>query len=124
MDLRFVPFLNIIIHRENPISTNLNEGEIRNENMPMLDTGRAKGNWNIGLSNIDYTVNENATSSVKGQAGYENLPREGAGNKVIYITNNLPYINVLENGSSKQAPNGMVSLTMQDVQRSIRNVIR
>jgi hypothetical protein len=89
-----------------------------------VDTGRAKGNWNIGLSNIDYTVNENATSSVKGQAGYENLPREGAGNKVIYITNNLPYINVLENGSSKQAPNGMVSLTMQDVQRSIRNVIR
>ena len=29
MDLRFVPFLNIIIHRENPISKNLNEGEIR-----------------------------------------------------------------------------------------------
>ena len=42
MDLRFVPFLNIIIHRENPISKNLNEGEIRNENMLMLDTGRAK----------------------------------------------------------------------------------
>lgn len=82
-----------------------------------VDTGRAKANWMMGYGNINYTISEN-TKFVAMQ------PPKGSGKNVIYITNSLPYINSLENGSSKQAPNGMVNLTMLDVQRSIRNVIR
>ena len=82
-----------------------------------VDTGRAKANWNIGLGAINYTVTKNTTFRAI-------EPPKGSGKSIIYITNNLPYINALENGSSTQAPNGMVNLTMQDVQRSIRNVIR
>lgn len=89
-----------------------------------VDTGRAKGNWNIGLGTIDSSVNQSATSTPQGQVGFANLPREGAGKRPIYITNNLPYINKLENGSSKQAPTGMVALTMSSIQRSMRNVVR
>lgn len=82
-----------------------------------VDTGRAKANWNIGLGAINYKVTKNTTFTAI-------EPPKGSGKKIIYITNNLPYINALENGSSTQAPKGMVSLTMLDVQRSIKNVIR
>jgi hypothetical protein len=39
------------------------------------------------------------------------LPKDAAG-KVHYITNNLPYAWRLEHGHSKQAPAGMVGLTV------------
>lgn len=34
---------------------------------------------------------------------------------LVQITNDAPYIGVLENGSSDQAPNGMVRITMEEV---------
>tara|TARA_B110000285_G_scaffold175827_1_gene197271 strand:- start:70 stop:462 length:393 start_codon:yes stop_codon:yes gene_type:complete len=89
-----------------------------------VDTGRAKANWNIGTGSIDFSINENATSTAQGSAGRLTEPRKGTGNKVIYISNNLPYINALENGSSEKAPNGMVSLTMNEMNRMVKNVIR
>ena len=82
-----------------------------------VDTGRAKANWNIGLGAIDSRITKNTTFQAI-------EPPKGAGKRPIYITNNLPYINKLENGSSKQAPTGMVALTMSSIQRSISNVIR
>jgi len=82
-----------------------------------VDTGRAKANWNLGYGSINYTITNATTFRLI-------MPPKGRGNKVIYITNSLPYITKLENGSSKQAPQGMVGLTMNDVQRSVRNVVR
>jgi len=35
---------------------------------------------------------------------------------VIYLTNNLPYAQRLEEGYSQQAPAGMVALTIQEFQ--------
>jgi len=82
-----------------------------------VDTGRAKANWMLGYGSINSTITNNTTFTLV-------QPPEGSGKRPIYITNNLPYISKLENGSSKQAPNGMVNLTMNEVQRSIRNVVR
>jgi len=82
-----------------------------------VDTGRAKANWMLGYGSINSTITNNTTFTLV-------HPPEGSGKRPIYITNNLPYISKLENGSSKQAPNGMVNLTMNEVQRSIRNVVR
>ena len=67
------------------------------EKTPVL-TGRAKGNWNIGLGRINNSINESATSTPKGSAGKLKIPLKGAGLKSIYITNNLPYIYTLEYG--------------------------
>lgn len=89
-----------------------------------VDTGRAKGNWNIGTGSIDLSINENASSTAQGSAGRLSEPKKGTGKKAIYISNNLPYINALENGSSEKAPNGMVSLTMNEMNRMVRDVIR
>jgi hypothetical protein len=82
-----------------------------------VDTGRAKANWMLGYGSINSTITNNTTFTLV-------QPPKGSGKRPIYITNNLPYISKLENGSSKQAPNGMVNLTMNEVQRSIRNVVR
>jgi hypothetical protein len=82
-----------------------------------VDTGRAKANWMLGYGSINSTITNNTTFTLV-------QPPKGSGKRPIYITNNLPYISKLENGSSKQAPNGMVNLTMLTVQRSIRNVVR
>tara|TARA_R110000824_G_scaffold66023_4_gene171612 strand:+ start:1009 stop:1401 length:393 start_codon:yes stop_codon:yes gene_type:complete len=93
------------------------------EKTPVL-TGRAKGNWNIGLGRINNSINESATSTPKGSAGKLKIPLKGAGLKSIYITNNLPYIYTLEYGNASRTPNNMVSSTMNETARMVRNVIR
>jgi len=82
-----------------------------------VDTGRAKANWMLGYGSINSTITNNTTFTAV-------QPPKGSGKRPIYITNNLPYITKLENGSSKQAPTGMVNLTMNEVQRSVANVVR
>jgi hypothetical protein len=39
--------------------------------------------------------------------------------RVVWLSNNLPYANRLENGWSKQAPAGMVNLTFAELQAQI-----
>lgn len=88
-----------------------------------VDTGRARGNWNVSVGKPDPTVE-----------GEEKYPKSSGKNKAkppvklkysapkelpnpkedesIFICNNLPYIESLEFGSSKQSPQGMVGVTL------------
>ena len=75
---------------------------------PVL-TGRAMANWNLSVGNIDDTT----TQSVIPQTPM--LSKNTGLTKAIYITNSLPYINRLEHGWSKKAPNGMVGVTMNEL---------
>ena len=81
-----------------------------------VDTGRARGNWNVGIGEIDETTD----FELFDKTGSKSLRRGGKeigkyaredGFPNVYISNNLPYANRLENGWSKQAPKGMVALT-------------
>ena len=72
-----------------------------------VDTGRAKGNWGAGL-------NRPGNGSVSGTVATAKI-----GNS-LFLTNNLPYIKVLEEGSSTQAPQGMVKVTVAEFQRTVR----
>ena len=76
---------------------------------PVL-TGRAMANWNLSVGNIDDTT----TQSVMQKSPM--LPKNTGLTKAIYITNSLPYINRLEHGWSKKAPNGMVGVTMNEIE--------
>ena len=76
---------------------------------PVL-TGRAMANWNLSVGNIDDTT----TQSVMQKSPM--LPKNTGLDKAIYITNSLPYINRLEHGWSKKAPNGMVGVTMNEIE--------
>jgi hypothetical protein len=41
------------------------------------------------------------------------------GTQEVFIVNNLAYVEALENGHSKQAPNGFVKLAMMEVEADI-----
>jgi len=82
-------------------------------NKTPVDTGRAKGNWNLSVDSMDTSVNPKARGKKRVSL------KKGDGNNVIYISNSLPYIGVLEDGHSKQAPHGMVALTLAEVRASL-----
>lgn len=81
-----------------------------------VDTGRARGNWQTTIAEpsqaiLDVTDKDGNATIQKGLAAIATLPPY----QVVYITNNLEYIEVLEDGSSTQAPEGMVALTIQEL---------
>ena len=83
-----------------------------------VDTGRARGGWQVGLGSYP-------------QGQVDRLDPGGettiaAGSEVIgqiktpvrcVIANNVEYIEALEHGHSQQAPNGMLSLTLDELGR-------
>jgi hypothetical protein len=79
-----------------------------------VDTGRARGNWQVAIGSVPSGTVE--IDDKEGTATIGAVQAQGMGLKigdVIYLANNLPYIERLEEGSSKQAPAGMVRLTQQ-----------
>lgn len=82
-----------------------------------VDTGRFRGNWQVAegtrpSGSLD--VQKKDAAGAIGQA-IGAVPSDMT-NKVLYIVNNLPYAERLENGWSQQAPNGMVAITMLEVE--------
>ena len=84
-----------------------------------VDTGRAKGNWNMSVGRKDTSTNDNATSTPQGQPAKKPFLIKGSGVSVIYITNSLPYIYALEHGHSQKASAGMVAVTVNEVRASL-----
>ena len=85
-----------------------------------VDTGRAKGNWNISVGTPDKSINEAATSTGKGKPARNTMNvKKGDGMKPIFITNSLDYIHDLEDGTSTQAPRGMVAITVNEIRGSL-----
>lgn len=86
-----------------------------------VDSGRFRGNWQatIGspasgqLSSID--SNGSATS-----ANAANVANRLEAGSIFYLTNNLPYGERLEYGYSKQAPAGMVRVTLAEYEKILR----
>jgi hypothetical protein len=71
--------------------------------MTPVDTGRAKANWNI----VDGVTADLSTHDGSGSP----VVRATSSNAYT-ISNNLPYIVPLEEGHSKQAPVGMVKVSI------------
>lgn len=84
-----------------------------------VDTGRARGNWFVQIGGAGDMVTETTDKAggptiALGDAVIGSY-RQRDDLPVISIYNNLPYINRLEHGWSKQAPNGMVSVTVAEL---------
>ena len=82
-----------------------------------VDTGRAKGNWQvtIGAATEQALLTTDADGSetiAAGLAVVAQIPPYS----VVWISNNVTYIEFLEDGSSQQAPEGMVALTIAELQ--------
>mgnify|MGYP007116954551 CR=1 FL=1 len=84
--------------------------------------GRARANWfpTIGQPSDDTTESTNQNESASRITG---IKEQIAGN-VYYLTNNLPYIRRLEYDNwSKQAPRGMVRVTLREALRELKRAI-
>ena len=101
-----------------------------------VDTGRARGNWNITVGHDDTTASTRTKPQFK---NVDEVPKV-EGDETIYISNNLPYITKLEyggypnppkggkgktiNGYSKQAPEGMVGVTLANNKNIFDSAVR
>ena len=84
--------------------------------MTPVDTGRARGNWQASIddpvSSVLVTTSKNGQTAIN--KGIRVIERVTSGQS-IWISNNLPYIEALENGWSGQAPAGMLSVALAEV---------
>lgn len=88
-----------------------------------VDTGRFRANWLFGvgepISGYDWNEKSPAASQERLVA---TLPEVRMG-MVTYLTNNLPYALALEYGHSKQAPSGMVRVTIAEFQMYVAEAV-
>jgi len=82
--------------------------------------GRFRGNWQLGVD----VVPSGETGRID-PGGAETLsviigavPPQAAGH-IYYLFNGVPYAQALEDGHSRQAPNGMVGLTVLGFNRAV-----
>jgi len=67
-----------------------------------VDTGRARANWNISVNSVIYTTTDSTS------APDTNPTLDYKEGDTYYISNNLPYIQRLNDGYSQQAPANFV----------------
>lgn len=79
-----------------------------------VDTGRARGGWQIGreLGTGQTNLLDKSGSAAIGKAAQDAASLTLKARVVGYIYNNVEYIKALEDGHSKQAPAGMVKTTL------------
>ena len=89
-----------------------------------VDKGRARGGWQTGVGSAPTGDNKRLDKTeAEPLAEVERNKPPGAGH-VTYLANNVPYIMDLEEGTSKQAPEGMVRKNMDRVQKMVDAAIR
>lgn len=91
-----------------------------------VDTGRARASWML-TEGAPSDVAPDASAFPKGKtAPAPPTPDVAAidGKKSVFIVSNLIYIEPLENGHSKQAPAGMVAVSLAEVKAEIEQTIQ
>ena len=86
-----------------------------------VDTGRARANWLASLQNPveEATDNVDPSGSETIAANASTIENQKPGES-IYLSNNLPYIESLNQGSSAQAPAGFVEQAVQTAVAYVR----
>lgn len=82
--------------------------------MSPVDTGRFRGNWQVAINSIPQgtlEIDDKSGAISISKADAEAMKLEVG--ESIYLINNLPYARPLEYGHSKQAPQGMVRITVR-----------
>jgi hypothetical protein len=90
-----------------------------------VDTGRFRGNWQVAIgtmpSGVLAGVDKSGGATIQRVAATALNMKAG---EVIYLMNNLAYARALEYGHSKQAPNGMVRITVAEFQSIVNRVAK
>lgn len=100
-----------------------------------VDTGRLRGNWNVGINAPNVAEHGADISGMESNARALGALSNFKLGDSIFITNNLPYTHKLEfglygdgpktmGGYSKQAPQGFIRITYQEVISALENIGR
>lgn len=90
-----------------------------------VDTGRARAGWALSIGEMTTTAPPEGIGTSESPAPPPNADFGGIdGHQVVYILNNVEYIEALEDGHSKQAPNGMVRLAIIEVESQIEAILQ
>ena len=92
-----------------------------------VDTGRARGNWQLTQRSpaedmVPATSAKVSSSETPPSAILMEAEQTASGSQLgddIWISNNLPYIEALEEGHSQQAPHGMVALSLAEAEQGL-----
>ncbi len=92
-----------------------------------VDTGRARGNWQLTQRSpaedmVPETSANVSSSETPPSAILKEAEQTASGSQLgddIWISNNLPYIEALEEGHSQQAPHGMVALSLAEAEQGL-----
>lgn len=86
-----------------------------------VDTGRFRRNNMVSLMSPDYSITDEVDPGgvMALQIGIAVISR-AANYGIIYIQNNLPYAEALENGHSKQAPTGVYANSFHGVSQAYK----
>lgn len=86
-----------------------------------VKTGRFRANWTVAVGRQDLSITDEVDpTGQKTIAKGTPIILGQKGPAVIWLSNNLPYAQALENGHSKQAPMGMVALTYNELMQIVR----
>lgn len=87
-----------------------------------VDTGRARGNWQTSMTTPkEDQVERTGAGPAIAEAASETA-KFGLG-KLIWFSNNLPYIYRLEYGWSDQAPSGFVRKNVARIQANVKKAV-
>jgi hypothetical protein len=82
--------------------------------------GRLRGNWQASLSAPSQgVVADQDKTGAKTIAKVAFVTSQAKMDQDVFLVNNLPYAVPVENGSSTQAPEGMVAVTVAEFQREV-----
>jgi len=97
-----------------------------------VDTGRARASWRVGINRVNASVAPERKRSSRevgqGPATKTEIADQLKAAQVkfgqnVHITNNLPYIEFLEKGSSRQAPAGMLEITFFELTLKLNRAV-
>ena len=93
-------------------------------NKSPVDTGRFRGAWVVGVNTPDATDPESPDKAEgKANISYQRarvlITNIGTGD-VVYISNNLDYALMLEYGWSEHAPEGMVAISLNEIEARLQ----
>lgn len=92
---------------------------------PGYTGGRFRGNWQVTFDSPadGETGRVDKSGNMTKAVGNYVLEQFKVGMNAIYFTNNVPYAYRLEMGHSRQAPNGMIAITAENVGKFFRDAI-
>lgn len=88
-----------------------------------VKTGRARSSWNLTVREASDDVPDDFDFQNDAIQRAQGIAAQIDGKEQIFIVSNLPYIERLENGWSKQAPAGMVRLSIAEIEVEMETIL-